>query len=81
MDLALDLQAQIAAIDGPTVAEERQGTHWQDCWRVDGHHACAIHLLDLMFREVLIDADEARRQLTEAKKWAAECEEFGCHGD
>jgi hypothetical protein len=64
------------------VADERQSTHWQECWRAVGHHACAIHLLDLILREHTIGEDEARRQLAEAKiaadQWADDCEDFGC---
>jgi len=65
------------------MADERQGTHWQGCWRA--HHQCAIHLLDLILREDTIGEDEARRLLHEAKvaagQWDDDCADFGCHDD
>ena len=67
------------------MAEGNGSPHWQGCWRADGHHECAVHLLDLILREDTIGEDEARRLLHEAKvaagQWETECEEFGCHDD
>lgn len=47
------------------VTTERQGTHWEGCWRA--HHECAINLLDKIFREETVGPDQARRLLAEAK--------------
>lgn len=68
------------------MADERQGTHWEGCWRA--HHECAVSLLDKILSEDMIGPDEARRLLADARakvegsfgdaEWAAECEEFGC---
>jgi hypothetical protein len=55
-------------------ADERQGTHWQNCWRA--HHDCAISLLDKILREDMIGPEEARRQLTAARAEVCGC---GCH--
>lgn len=57
----------------------RQSTHWEGCWRA--HHECAVHLLDKILRDEALGAVEARRRLAEAREWATECEEFGCHDD
>lgn len=53
--------------------------HWPECWRV--HHECAIALLDKILRDETMGYDEVRRRLAEARAWAGECEEFGCHDD
>lgn len=45
---------------------KRQSTHWQGCWRADGHHACAVALLE---------------RILASDTWAAECAELGCTDD
>lgn len=53
------------------MGDERQGTHWQGCWRA--HHACAVSLLDKILREDTIGEEEARRLLADAR---AKAEQF-----
>lgn len=62
---ALDIAGFAVAADRSMRSTERQGTHWEGCWRA--HHECAVSLLDKIFREETVGYDQAHRLLAEAK--------------
>lgn len=57
--------ALLTALDIAGFAVERQGTHWEGCWRT--HHECAVSLLDKILRDETVGYDQARQLLDEAR--------------